>query len=205
MWLNKVLNLLDKAQDKLQEIEDKQIESKIVIRYTCRDTERFANNFKFDVSHDCLPGNILYFNDHNSRFEILSDIALMNKYLQLARSIGNIRKNYEVCVDEIVFEGPNASYIEVCPYTKTGSFSKYPIIVHYFTPNYDAFEPIDNYFGEISYFEDGTIGKAKLVNWIGKSMMVVHLKTIGRELVISKIEIPDKDHNLKVIYNINQK
>lgn len=205
MWLDKVINFLDKAGNKLQEMDAEKKEADKEVLYTCKDTERFAHNFKFDVSHDCIPGNILYFNDHVSRFEILSDINLMNEYLKQARSIGNIRKKYEICVDEISFDGPNASYIEVCPYTNTGKFSKYPIIVHYFTPNYDLFDAPDNYFGHISYFEDGTIGAATLINWIGKTMLQVDLKTVGRELVISKIITINAKGIKAEVYNINKK
>ena len=211
MWLENFANFLYDFGNKLQGTSKKS-NSKTVSKsssiqkptYTCKDTEHFAKNFKFDVGKDCIPGNILYFTDHNSKFEILSDISSMNEYLNQARKLGNVKKKYEICVDEISFDGPNASFIEVTPYTNSGKNSKFPITVKYYTNNYDAFEPEDNYFGELSYFEDGTIGKARLINWIGKTMLEVDLKTVGRELVISKILSVNANGEKKELYNINK-
>lgn len=129
----------------------------------------------------------------------------MNLYIHKAKKLAGIRKPYEICVDEISFTGNDKTFIEVCPYTKTGKPAKYPIVVHYKTENFSKFEVPDNYFGDLYYCEDGNIGKARLVNWIGKSLMVVRQKIIGRNLVVSKVETIDKKTNaVKAVCNCNQ-
>lgn len=205
-FLEKTASFLDKANNKLDELEknkkEKELSEKKII-YTCKDVERFASNFKFNINKDCCPGNIIYFTDSNSRYEFLCDIDKMNDFILEATRKFKIRGDYRICVDEITFTGENASYIEVSPYTPSGKIAKYPITVFYRTPNYALFDAKDNYFGELNYCEDGSIGKARLINWIGNNGLFIYVKSIGSSLVLSKVEITDKG-NKKVIYNRNK-
>lgn len=91
------------------------------------------------------------------------------------------------------------TFFECCPYTKTGKLSKFPLILHYATKNITEFDPGENYFGNIYYLQDGSIGKAKMVFWLKNMMYKIELGLKGRTLIIKKIEQSINDE-LQTLY-----
>ena len=80
------------------------------------------------------------------------------------------------------------TYFECNPYTKTGKLSKFPLILHYATESFNDVNASKNYFGEIYYLQDGSIGKCRLIYWNRRTMYLIDLGLIGKTLSTKKIE-----------------
>lgn len=51
----------------------------------------------------------------------------MNQFLKEARKLGNIKERLEICTEEILWTGNEASKLVKTPHTKTGKVPKYII------------------------------------------------------------------------------
>lgn len=140
-------------------------------------------------------------NSSDNRFQALTDISFMNEFLKEARKLCNIKEPLEICTEEILWEGQCVSKLERMPHTKTGKAPKYIVKLRFATRDSDEFEPLDNYFGDIYYMQDGTIGKAWLVCWKRKTMYAIDIGLVGTSLVIKKVETSSqKNPEKRVIY-----
>ena len=124
----------------------------------------------------------------DNKIQALSTISYMNQFLKEARKLGNIRERLEICTEEILWTGNEVSKLVKTPNTKTGKVPKYIVVFHFATRDSSEFEPSDNYFGDIYYMQDGTIGKAWLMCWVGKIGYNINIGLVGASLVIKKIE-----------------
>lgn len=165
---------------------------------TPEDMERFSG-FRYQLNCDIITDhgyNKMVLNKNN-QFEALTDITYMNNFLKEARMLAPLPL-LEICTEEIDFLGnpeqnfEGMTHLELKPYTKTGKISKYPVILHYYTTNYTVFDSTDNYFGHISYLQDGSIGKAKLICWEKNKLFIIQLGLIGTTLAIKRIETNSK-------------
>lgn len=89
------------------------------------------------------------------------------------------------------------TYLEYCPYTKTGKNSKYPVVLHVYN-NQDFIQ------GEIYYSKNGEIGKSRLFIWNDFSCYTFHISVKDKCLKVIKIEkITNKEeYEKKIIYQI---
>lgn len=142
--------------------------------------------------------------------QVLSDIKKLNSFISDAIVLAKIKKDFSIPVEDIVFStnainiGKEAhtqyyTYFECVPYTKTGKISKFPLILHYGTKNLHAFNSDTNFWGKIHYMQDGTIGKAELVNWISHNCYVINLGLIGTTLSIKSVTT-NNDNGKQFLY-----
>lgn len=156
------------------------------------------------IDYSKIPYNLQYgWKSEENRYRALLDIAYMNEFLTEARKIGNIREHLEICTEEVLWDGQCVSELIKIPHTKTGKVPKYIVDFRFATRDCDAYEPSDNYFGDIYYMQDGTIGKAEIVCWEGKEMCKVFIGLQGTTLRIKKIQMlcgVGVNRTLKTIY-----
>lgn len=112
---------------------------------------------------------------------------------------------YEMFMEEIDFMYPFQAekdstpntYVECCPYTKTGKISKYPVILHFASSelikNENYSYQIHPYMGEIKIMADGNIGSATVL--FAKNHTKFSIGLNGLKLVIKRV-----DCDLGIIY-----
>lgn len=89
------------------------------------------------------------------------------------------------------------TYLEYCPYTKTGKSAKYPVVLHVHN-NEDFIQ------GEIYYLKNGEIGKSRLFIWNDFSCYTFHISVKDKCLKVIKIEktTNKEEYEKKIIYQI---
>ena len=111
--------------------------------------------------------------------------AFIRKSPLLSRQIPS---GIHIPIEEMYFT-PNKqtgyTRIMCTPYTKTGKKSKYPLYLHFTT---DLRILDHETHGQLYYAQDGSIGKANVYVWINHVGYLYYFKTIGKTLVIDKIE-----------------
>ena len=176
------------------------------IRRTTIDTMlHFQNNFKYQLNCSIIKRYNMAFVllNKNNQFVALTDISTINELVKQSTALSAyIPENIGLCTEDIGFtykkskdgvsylDEPPYTYLEYIPFTRTYKYRKYPIKLHfsYDNNNYytDSFN--DSAWGELEYFQDGTIGKGTLTRWLDSYLYIYHFRTLGRSLVISKIE-----------------
>lgn len=111
----------------------------------------------------------------------------------------------EILPKDFIYDGQNPSYFEKLPLTKTGKLPKFKEVFHYRTKNYDAFNPEKNYFGDIYYLQDGSIGKTRMIFWINHTMYCIFMKIIDRTLCVNKIEYLNSNSQKEILYKADSK
>ncbi len=124
----------------------------------------------------------------DNRFQALTDISYMNRFLIEARRLANVKERLEICTEEVLWEGECVSSLVKTPHTQTGKVPKYPVELFFTTKDSTELEPTDNYLGHIYYMQDGTIGKAWVMCWIKKIGYRIDIGLVGTTLIIKKIE-----------------
>lgn len=111
-------------------------------------------------------------------------IAELNRYvLQLPNTF---IENYKLVVNPF-YTDPAKTKSEQQPLTATGKIPKYTTHFHYETPDYGKRQ-----LGDAWLFQDGSIGKAKLITWIDHIGYQIHLAMVNDELAITRVETSDK-------------
>lgn len=182
--------LLDFSEEKF-EMDEKEIEQPVK-------TISYQNIDYSAIPYDLSAG----LENADNRFQALTDISYMNGFLKEACRLGNIKSKLEICTEEVLWEGETPSTLTKIPHTKTGKVPKYIVDLFFTTRDSSEFEPIDDYFGNIYYMQDGSIGKAWLVCWIKKKTYCIHIGLVGTSLVIKKIETHSKTGEKEVIYKM---
>ena len=136
-----------------------------------------------------------------NRNQALKDILVMNTFLEQVKEIADIRGHFSIEPELVKWYGNSPSIFEFPAHTKTGKVPKYILILHFNTRDSEEYEPLNDYFGDIYYMQDGSIGKANLVCWEGKTMHRVELGLKGTTLIIKKIQKTCiGESEMKVIY-----
>lgn len=137
-----------------------------------------------EIPYDLAKG----WSSEKNRNQALKDISLMNTFLEQVKDIADIRGHFGIELEQVKWGGNSPSTFEYSPHTKTGKVPKYILILHFNTRDSEEYEPPNNYFGDIYYMQDGSIGKANLVCWEGKIMHKVELGLKGTTFIIKKIQ-----------------
>lgn len=163
-----------------------------------------------DMEQFILPYEIPKFNSHvsnkknlsnNNQIQAINDISLINNFLDYAYKNNYIKIKYSIPINNICFNSTNTdcSKLVFQPYTRTGKKSKYPLVLDYKTKGCYDYNPNFAYWGEISYMQDGNIGKVRAICWIKHDMCVLNLGLIGSTLSIKSVEINNKKTGEKII------
>lgn len=97
------------------------------------------------------------------------------------------------------------TFINFCPYTKTGKKAKFPVSIVFSTEenckNY-SYTAIRNYeTGRIDFMKDGNIGKTRITFFRTNSIYEVHYKMFGISLIADKVtEVSRIDGRTTEIY-----
>lgn len=169
---------------------------------TLSDMEQFHfSNFKMENPIYDNKKSIIMITEQN-QIQVKKDIELINSYVaDMCQTLGI---NVPLCIDPSTLKFDTEllsdfnlkqyfTFFECNPYTKTGKLSKYPLILHYATPAYTDFNPTQNFFGTISYMQDGNIGKCKLTYWLNNIMYFFDFGLKGKTLSAKKVEKHEKD------------
>ena len=83
------------------------------------------------------------------------------------------------------------TFVDFCPYTKTGKKAKFPVAVVFTTEeSIEKRYPIsvhDYETGRIDFMKDGNIGKSRITFFRNGSIYGVHYKMFGANLIIDKV------------------
>lgn len=132
--------------------------------------------------------------------QIVNDLLTLNEYVSESCSIAKLEHVLILPTNELMWDYQKIdvgtqyertqyyTYFQYEPYTKTGKFSKYPLILHYATKNITEFSPEKNYFGSVYYMQDGSVGKGTLIFHVKSIIYIIELFRKGSTLAIKKIE-----------------
>ena len=138
---------------------------------------------KYDTSELQRIGTDSYILSGQYINEAISDILSMNSFIKKA-------KCQNLIIESTLEFNRNSNqrcYLENNFLTSTGKKSKFPQILHFFTTD-SGYDIVDNVFGDIFYFENGEIGKAKIVHWDKSNISVITLSIINGVLSLNKVE-----------------
>lgn len=165
----------------------------------------FQDSFKYQLNCSILKRYNMAFIllNKNNQFVALTDISAINELVKQSIMLSKyIPEDIVLCTEDICFtykksqsgtgymDEPPYTYLEYIPFTRTYKYRKYPIKLHFSYENHNCYSDFtkDSAWGELEYCQDGTIGKGKLIRWINSYLFKYYFKSIGRSLVISKIE-----------------
>lgn len=124
---------------------------------------------------------------------IMSLITELNEYAAKANKL--MGWSYDLAIN-YYYTDPDKTKMEQQPLTKTGKEPKYPMKFHY-----DGIQEQEiMYFGDAWLFNDGSVGKAKMIKWINKKGVTIHLTNTDGELSITKIETAEASYNWQTVY-----
>ena len=188
--------------------EDQQKEEERLKSISLSDMEQFHfTNYKMEEPFFDNQKCIMLVNTEN-KDQIRKDLLSLDTYVKRHCESLGIKEDLHINPSNLKFDTSihsktnttlYFSYFECNPYTKTGKKSKFPLILHYATPAYHEFNPPTNFFGNIYYMQDGSIGKAHLIYWINHIMYSFALGLTGKTLEVKKIE-KSIDGNRSIIY-----
>ena len=116
-------------------------------------------------------------------------LLFIDTYIRESKQLSpRIPGGIHIPVDEMYFTpNLNTGYTRIMctPYTKTRKKSKYPLHLHFTT---DLRVKDDETHGQLYYAQDGSISKANVYIWINHVGYFYYFKTIGKTLIIDKIE-----------------
>lgn len=193
----------------LEKQKDEQLQKKARLEAILRsDMEQFHfENYKMEEPFYDNNKCIMLISDENKK-QIANDLKLLGTYVESSCKSLCIEDNLHINPSELKFDvsihdKSNTTlyftHFECNPYTKAGKKSKFPLILHYATPAYHEFDPPTNFFGDIYYLQDGTIGKARLIYWVHHVMYSFELGLTGQTLEIKKVE-KSINGNKKMLY-----
>ena len=190
----------ESSQEKAVRIkqENEQLEKEKKLKaFSLKDMEQFHFE-NFQLSEPIYDNNMSIITISNSnQFQVKREIEFINTLVNKSRDLAGIKPTLRIDVENLKFDVEKIShstasqyftYFECNPYTKTGKFSKFPLILHYATKSFNDAEASKNFFGEIYYLQDGNIGKCRLIYWIKHTMYLIDLGLTGKTLTTKKIE-----------------
>lgn len=118
---------------------------------------------------------------------IEKEFKQLNKLISFALKQAHLSNRLSIDTNKFLYS-TDFTFYEACPYTQTGKLSKYPLSLHYAYASHKDLNPPQDYFGEIHYMQDGSIGKARLIFWQKKHGFMIHLAKSGGKLSVKKVE-----------------
>lgn len=200
----------EKSARKKQELE-KQEHIKKIHEITKFDMQKFQIS-QYQMTDIVADNNMAIMTiNKNNQAQVLKELAELNQKLPEAMRIAKIKTSFLIPLDEIEFNNIKKksgrdtytqyyTFFECTPYTKTGKNAKYPLILHYATKSLDSVEASTKFFGDIHYMQDGTIGKAKLINWIKNKCYIIQYGMVGATLSIKSVSTNDTNGGIITLY-----
>lgn len=169
------------------------------------DTTNF-HNLPFDIANlnQCKHDSDCYYIGKIYYDKCLNDINSLNAYIIKASELINDALTI-IDINNINFNYSDNGYtrLKYVPLTRTGKASKYPFELFFSTyrtrkNEYGYYEDLE-VVGSLSYYKDGTIGKAEFTTWKPKKGYTIALATKNNKLVVNRI-FKHIDMEKKVIY-----
>ena len=190
----------ESAQEKQARIrqETEQFEKEKKLRsISLKDMKQFHFD-GYQLSEPIYDNNMCIITILNSdQLQVKRDMEFINTLVKESCAIAEIKPLLHIDVESLKFDiekiehttiNQYFTYFECNPYTKTGKLSKFPLILHYATESFNDVNASKNYFGDIYYLQDGSIGKCRLIYWNRRTMYLIDLGLIGKTLSTKKIE-----------------
>lgn len=111
---------------------------------------------------------------------ITADFKTINTLVNFALELSGLKVHLEIVPTEFAY-GAGKTYYECRPITPSGRHAKYPLILHYKYKTFGELTPQHDYFGEIKYLQNGSIGSAKLIFWNRKNGYMIHLGIVDKK------------------------
>jgi len=118
---------------------------------------------------------------------IEAEFTIINKFIDRAIRLSRAKINLFINPNRFSYN-ENYSFYKCIPLTPSGKQSKYPMVLHYAYKEHSELLPAQDYFGEIYYLQNGSIGKARLIFWNHKDGYIIHLGIIKGILDVKKVE-----------------
>lgn len=173
------------------------------------DTTNF-HNLPFDIANlkQCKHDSDCYYISKTYYNKCLNDINSLNTYIiKASELINNTLKIIDINNINFNYSDKGYTKLKYVPLTRTGKASKYPFELFFSTyrtrkNEYGYYEDLEA-VGSLSYFKDGSIGKAEFTTWNNHIGHTIALAIKNNELVINritKISIEDRE----VLYKYKQ-
>lgn len=182
-----------RLKQKKEQLEKQEELSKISLQ----DMKQFDFS-QFELSQPFYYNNmsIMLINSQDQDYINHKTVPLLDKYIREACSITGITENLLLSTVLIKYDTTQKvvgsqeitnyyTFFKCCPYTKTGKLSKYPLVLRY---AHGDFNSVKNFFGDVYYMQDGSIGKARLIFWKEYTMYKIELACKGSTLGIKSVE-----------------
>lgn len=121
------------------------------------------------------------------RITIGTEFENINKMISFALKLSGLKNQLKIEPSKFAY-GIGSTYYESHPTTPSGRPAKYPLTLIYKYNDHDVIIPAHDYFGEINYLQDGSIGSARLIFWNKRNGYMIHLGIIDKKLSVKKVE-----------------
>lgn len=118
---------------------------------------------------------------------IAKEINYINKLIAQASELAHIKKRLQINEKNFLYE-IGYTYYTYTPFTPTKRLSKSPLTLYYAYTSHKETAPKQDYWGNISFFRDGTIGSARLIFWDCGDGYIINLGIINGILSVKKVE-----------------
>lgn len=136
----------------------------------------------------------------SDRILIDKEFEQLNVFIAFALKLAHLKGNLNIDTHNFSYSS-NFTFYEAQPYTPTGRPAKYPLVLQYAYSTHEDLNSPRDYFGSLSYTQDGNIGKAQLIFWKRKKGYMIHLALVNNQLVVKKVEI-NTPANWETIYKL---
>ena len=129
-----------------------------------------------------------------------AEFKQINTFIAFALKLAHLKENLNIDTREFSYSD-NLTFYKAQPYTQTGRPAKYPLVLQYAYSTHNDLNLARDYFGSLSYTQDGNIGKARLIFWKQKRGYMIHLAMVDNQLTVKKIE-KSAPSNWETIYKL---
>lgn len=136
----------------------------------------------------------------SDRTLIDAEFKQINTFIAFALKLAHLKENLNIDTREFSYSD-NLTFYKAQPYTQTGRPAKYPLVLQYAYSTHNDLNLARDYFGSLSYTQDGNIGKARLIFWKQKRGYIIHLAMVDNQLTVKKIE-KSAPSNWETIYKL---
>lgn len=136
----------------------------------------------------------------SDRILIDKEFDQLNVFIAFALKLAHLKEILNIDTHNFSYSN-NFTFYEAQPYTPTGRPAKYPLVLQYAYSTHEDLNSPQDYFGSLSYTQDGNIGKAQLIFWKRKKGYMIHLALVDNQLVVKKVE-RNTPANWETIYKL---
>ncbi|MDO4170811.1 MAG: hypothetical protein Q4D45_13080 [Lachnospiraceae bacterium] len=135
---------------------------------------------------DCLKEEEVLIPERDKKI-IADEISYINKLIDQALALAHVKKRLQINEKKFLY-GIGYTYYSYTPFTPTKRLSKSPLTMYYAYTSHKKTAPTQDYFGNICFLRNGTIGSARLIFWDHDDGYIINLGIIDGILSVKKVE-----------------